>query len=225
MITEKINISKEDFELLFHDKEEVKTHIVYKLINRANNQKLLETVPFVQYLDLAIVFYYVFPSVEDEYRGFLIKNVHMLSMGLTVNDLMSAASENTEKLLGIKMQGIFSTIAEIVGEEGVSDFAKIEDSYVPLQVLSNRLGVFGASVILYKDAIKKIAEKMNSNIYIIPCSIHEVLIYREMKNCQIDISDIKEMITTVNQNEIPEDEILSDSLYYYSLESNTIGIA
>jgi len=45
-----------------------------------------------------------------------------------------------------------------------------------------------------------------------------------MKNCQIGIDDLKEMISMVNQNEVPEEDILSDSLYYYSLENNAICI-
>ena len=44
------------------------------------------------------------------------------------------------------------------------DAAAIEDGFIPLQVLSNRLGTYGASAILYKDVIKDIAEKMNSNL-------------------------------------------------------------
>ena len=225
MITEKLHIDRIDFALMFKNLEVAKTRIIYKLINKERNKELLEKVPHVEYLDLAIVFYYLFPSDnEDEFKGFMLNNEHMLMLDLSVTDLMNAASVNTQRILGLKFQGIFSTIAEITGAEDMYDAAAIEDGFIPLQVLSNQLGTYGASAILYKDVIKDIAERMKSNLFIIPCSIHEVLIYREMKNCQIGIDDLKEMISMVNQNEVPEEDILSDSLYYYSLENNAICI-
>lgn len=225
MITEKLHIDRIDFALMFKDLEVAKTRIIYKLINKERNRELLEKAPHVEYLDLAIVFYYLFPSDnEDEFKGFMLNNEHMLMLDLCVTDLMNAASVNTQRILGLKFQGIFSTIAEITGAEDMYDAAAIEDGFIPLQVLSNQLGTYGASAILYKNVIKDIAERMKSNLFIIPCSIHEVLIYREMKNCQIGIDDLKEMISMVNQNEVPEEDILSDSLYYYSLENNAICI-
>jgi len=61
MITEKLHIDRIDFALMFKDLEVAKTRIIYKLINKERNRELLEKAPHVEYLDLAIVFYYLFP--------------------------------------------------------------------------------------------------------------------------------------------------------------------
>ena len=43
----------------FKDFQRVRPHIVYRLINYQMNQELLQSVPHFQFLDLAIVFYYL----------------------------------------------------------------------------------------------------------------------------------------------------------------------
>lgn len=224
MKKDQINIERINFSLLFEEPEQVKKHIIYKLVNKERNLKLLENVPHIDYLDLSIVFYYLTQIGEDEYKGFMISDEHMLMWGLEVSDLMEAASINTKEILGIKVQGIFTTIAEILGEDNLVQAAKEEDILNPLQVMTNRLEKYGAAVILYKDLIEEMAEKFNGDLYIIPCSVHEVLFFRAMKNCQIEIDEIKDMIHYVNRNEIKECDVLSDNLYYYSQETKALSI-
>ena len=209
------------------DYSKVCNNIVYKLINRDSNAQLLSRVPHVNYLDLAIVFYYVLPKEEGtrEIWCTLIENSHMDSWSIGVEELMNRASVNTSRLLGLKIQNIVTTLAEC--SQGREDFkiSELEDLYVPLYVATNRQNIYGAAVIIYKDLLRALAEKFKSDLYIIPCSVHEVIIFRAIKGCQVDTSNLKDLISQVNRNEIPKDEVLSDSLYYYSRLSNELAIA
>ena len=210
----------------FLDFERIKDRVVYKLINRKRNETLLKDIPYVEYMDLAIVFYYLMPNKGDEDidGSILIKNEHMQRWNITTKDLMEKASFNTTRLLGLKVKGIMSTLAEYSNDDDFQSIAKETEGYVPLYVASNRKGYLGASVILYEDMLKSLAEVMNSDFFVIPCSIHEVIIMKIKKGCQTDIDSLKEMISYVNNTELSEGDILSDSLYYYSLKENVLSI-
>lgn len=204
----------------------VRNNIVFKMINGKDTDFLMN-VPHVKYLDLAIIFYYILPGDEnkDEKRAALIINECLTAWNVTVEDLMNAASVNTPKLLGLKIGGIYSTIAECLGESDFMDVAEMEEESIPLYVATNDSRYNGAAVILYKDMLRAFAAKMKSDLYVIPCSVHEVILVKVISGCQIDTDDLKDMISYVNKSSVPEADVLSDSLYYYSRATNTLCIA
>jgi hypothetical protein len=210
----------------------IKDRIIFKLVNKESNAELLNMVPHVEYLDLAIIFYHVINQVEvseieDEadVKAALIFNKHMLSWEAEVSDLMNVAMENTPQILGLNVQGILTTLAEYAHDDQMFDIAKEEDTQLPLYVATNNRKCNGAGVILYKDMLMAMAEKLKSDIYVIPCSVHEVILVKVIKGCQIDIEGLRETIAYVNETSVPEGDILSDSLYYYSRDTNELCIA
>lgn len=197
--------------------EEIKDNVVFKLVPK--NEELAKKVPHKDYLDLMITFYF---KVNDSYFA-LINNELIENINVNEEDLMIFAMQNTPRILGYKLKGIFSTIAELTGcENEIYDIAQLEDSLVPLQVLTNTIDTYGAGVILYPNLMENIAEKFQSDLYIIPCSIHETLIYKNTE--QMSEEDLKEMITHVNDNEVPKEDILSYNLYFYSREKKEMSI-
>jgi len=49
-----------------------------------------------------------------------------------------------------------------------------------LNVLTNKKKQHGAATILYKDVLKKLRDELDKDIYILPSSIHEVLLFPGM---------------------------------------------
>lgn len=206
--------------MIAHDKkvnfDEVKDKIVYVLMRK--DEGFAEVLPHVNYLDMMIVFY---QSVGD--NGYLpINYAYMKMLGVNEQDLLSVASENTFKILGYKIRGIVSTVNEYAGFDYMADLG-IEDKDVPLYVVSNKISYNGAAVLLYPGLMKAIAKKLNCSFYIIPCSMHEIIIVKSMNDRQIE--DLKDMIVNVNKNNIDPEDKLSDSLYYYDRETDKVTIA
>ena len=104
----------------------VKDYIVYKVVNHDSNIGLLTGVPHVNYLDLAIIFYRIMPETVDleEKEVVLIGNEELFLWDVTVEDLMNAAGANTSRILGVKIRGILSTIAEYL-DDTVSEWSDI----------------------------------------------------------------------------------------------------
>ena len=93
------------------------------------------------------------------------------------------------------------------------------DSF-PMYVLSNQRRVDGAACMLYPNLISDFADAAGSSLYIIPSSIHEVLI---LPTAHADENtEIKNMIKEINDTQVNAEEILSYSLYFYDRNERKI---
>ena len=76
----------------------VKNKIVYRLINREKNKKLLSEVPYMPWKDLAIVFYLLLEMDEHQMQqaAMLIKKEQLEWWNTSTEDLYQNAMLNTE---------------------------------------------------------------------------------------------------------------------------------
>ena len=185
----------------FPDKEKFMENIFFQVINTEKNKTLLLEVPHREYLDLSIIYRYAVNISDNDIATTTINYILMDEFKLTEEELYEAAYKNTRRLLKPK-----------VTSPGITGF----------YMLSNDLNIFGANGILYKDIIAKEAKKLNTDIYLIPSSIHEFLI-QPVSNT-LKHKDLKEIIRDANENVIDPEDYLSDSLYIYKLETDTIEV-
>ncbi|MDE6055174.1 MAG: hypothetical protein K2G55_15780 [Lachnospiraceae bacterium] len=80
-------------------------------------------------------------------------------------------------------------------------------------MLSNKYRIEGATCVLYPMLLADICDKLKSSFYIIPSSIHEVLIL-PTDNTE-EGENIRAIIKKVNDTQVALEDILSYSLYYY----------
>ena len=81
---------------------------------------------------------------------------------------------------------------------------------------------YGAAAMLYPRFLKDVAEKIGSDFYILPSSVHELIFVRAQKGC-----DVPEMVKTVREvNSDPalmcSEDFLSNSVYYYDSNNNAV---
>ena len=109
----------------------------------------------------------------------------------------------------------YGELKGIVQEEVES--LKIED--LNMYVMSNTMKLNGAICITYPNAIKDFAMEHNCDIYIIPSSVHEVIL---IPNIQCSLETINDLIKDVNRRQLDPTEILSDHAYVYRVETGEI---
>lgn len=200
----------------FTEYEKVKNRIVFKLINYERNHELLEKVPHYRYLDLAIVFNCLLESNATGNATILIYQHHLAFWHITKDDLYALAMENTPKLLTYELKNM----TEVLGGLLKTEFAEALDTtqnVFPMYVLSNRSKLNGSGCILYKNLLHSFAKKLNSDLYILPSSVHEVLIIPAEK--ADSAKELSDMVKEVNATQLSNEEILSDHVYYYSRET------
>ena len=75
------------------------------------------------------------------------------------------------------------------------------------------------------DILKTFADEKGCNLFILPSSVHEILlICAEKEMC---VAELKAIVSSVNRNPnlIEAEEVLSDSVYYYDRGEGEIRIA
>ncbi len=188
--------------------DKVKDNICYRIIRKSSNKELLEKIPYINLMDLAVVFYY---SLYDDQIGnamITIHNEHIRMWDVTALDLFKLAKVNTPRLMPYKFMNINDALKSMSGvEEGETA------PEVPIKVLTNVNNVNGAACILYPEALKEITDEYGDNFYIIFSSIHEALI---LPDDGVNTGYIKWMISMINNTELEPEEILSDNLYRYN---------
>lgn len=194
--------------------KKVKPIIAFKLINTEQNRELLQNIPHKEILDLSIVFYI---AIEEVGGTILIYNNHCDMWGIGLEELIKISKENTPKLRPM----LFTPMQEIMSEM-LGDAAEEISEEVKLYILSNQYKVHGAAVMLYPEIMENIADKLESDLYILPSSTHEVLILPTIGNC---VSQLKEMVTEVNNNCVNAEEILGYNVYHYDREKKELSMA
>ena len=74
----------------------------------------------------------------------------------------------------------------------------------------------------YSGLLSDIAAQLDSDFYIIPSSVHEVLLIPSEHI--FSKKELSTMIQEVNDTQLLPEEILSDHAYYYSRSTDTITI-
>jgi hypothetical protein len=201
--------------------ENTKSKIAIKLINYEKNKTLLQDVPHIRFLDLAIVFYCLITMDEEVGNAtILIHNSHLAYWNVTLEELFAIAKENTRKLLPEKISDMNDMLQELSKRQLISAPMIADEERYPMFVLTNERNLHGAACILYDDLLKQYATQADTDFYILPSSIHEVILIPTTEDtCQEELS---EMVMEVNASQLLEEEVLSDHAYYYSRKTNEI---
>ena len=199
--------------------EAVKGKIVYRLINRKRNSEMLKDVPHREILDLVLV-YRIIVAIDTDRKGtILINNEIVAKWGITEEKLYELAQENTMRLFKADMMKMQNLLNELMpGNE-----SEVDEDAPQLWILTDNERHYGATVMVYPEMMEQISEKLGYDFYIIPSSVHELILVK--KDAVISTEALKEMICEVNENEVDATEILSDHPYYYDREKGKLEAA
>jgi len=199
------DVFEPDFYLDF---DNVKDFLFVKLINYGRNIELLKDTPYKEFLDMALVAYCDVSKQCGLLSSIMVKKNHLDVWGIGDDRLFEIAVNNTRKR-GVKVIDMGKNFKGLLPDD-VYDTCD-----TTMLVLTNEVGVCGASVMTFDNELDKHCKVFESGIYIIPSSIHEVIIVPEGDVCDTDT--LNSLIVDVNKNELGKEEILSDHAYYYSV--------
>lgn len=192
----------------------IKDKIVYKVANYRSNEKLLEQVPHKRILDLAVVFYCLLDNEYGRSATALIYNNNLKNWNVTIDDVYKAALKNTPDLLHSKISSM-AALFEKCGVNVDGEEVDLKD-YVPsdMYVLTNESKLNGAACILYENVLYDFAQKLGADLYILPSSVHEVILLPKLSMFEKD--ELVNMVKEVNTEGVAADEVLSDHVYEYN---------
>lgn len=200
------------------DWEQVKGRLAFRLLSKERNKETLENYVYKEFLDLAAIV--TFCAEIDEQGVKAIRVTHDLAERWKVSEeeILQAAEENTESLFPVRMEPILDTLCRVadISRDDLPEEVLAEEDSPQIMVLTNYLGVNGATVLLYDSLLKQIYEKLGGKFIILPSSIHEVIVMPLAS--APPIADSQKMVEQINRSAVKEEEILSDSVYLYDGE-------
>ena len=193
-IYQEIRVKKTcDCQNLF-DFNHVKEHIVYKLIRRDANEELLKQIPYEPFLDLAVVYYIQIDNTRFGSAAIQIRNEHLRYWRVEKEEIRRLAEKNTPRSYPVQIRQIVRF----------------------MYVATNEQCSLGAAVMRYPDFREKVRGMIRGDFYILPSSIHEVILVPE--SFGLEPERMQEMVKEINQTGVAPEEVLSDSVYYFDGE-------
>lgn len=167
----------------------------------------------IPYLDLELYFRVrVFEDVS-----YKIKKEMLELWNITEEELLDVALQTNEynassmKEIMIEMMVSYGATEEEIEE--------VRNNGIDQTVVTNETKMFGASAIYKKSILKEVADKYESDLYIIPSSIHEVLLIPT--KCG-DKEEMDSMVREVNETQVEPHEVLADHVYIFRRETMKI---
>lgn len=220
------NIPGEEVDMsFFQNFSTVRNRLCMKLVNKERNAELLSKVPHREFLDMAVIYYVDFNNPRIGAGSILIYNSHMEMWGVTEEDLWEVASINTPIQKPGRIESMKNIMAELfAGLENCDSECCNSRAEIPARmlVITNTDRVYGAAVILYNKMLKQAADRADSDLFILPSSLHEVLAIPVIE--EYDVAELKAMVVDVNRNVLQPEDVLSDNVYIYRREQDRLEV-
>ncbi len=179
--------------------DRIKDMIGIVVVSAEHNKEKLAHVPHERMEDLAVVY-----SLGAGDKVGMITNEDLKKMGITEDQLRHAAMEQAPN----SHQLTIKTIEEALGMPDSSELESRE-----LYVASTADAFLGAGVIAYPGFMEKAAEITGGDFYVLPSSIHEVLLMQDRG--ETNAAELQGMVKGINESEVSPEERLSNNVYHY----------
>lgn len=194
------------------NKESIRKNVVPCLMRNLKCTEKYVTIPVLGDL---VKYYKIVPEELIDERGFgsiTITKDLLNSLDITLEELDKWALDNLDNIATITP--LIEIIANSLPEELREDFIEGYSSDTSMYIVSNKYRLHGASACLSDKVMNEVADKFNSNkLFILPSSVHEVIVIPY--NGSFDAKDLCGLVSSVNNEVVPEEEVLSDHAYVW----------
>ncbi len=201
--------------------EEFRRNVFMRLVNRERNSEILSTIPYQEFLDLAVVYYYSVPISPDVMGTLLITKEHLKLLEISEEELHQTAKSNCERFQPVRIRCMQELLYDLGRKIGVEvKEAQVCNTF--MFVMTNLKGTFGAASILFHEELKCFAERIGNNFYILPSSVHEVILVPDCPEfCREYFAG---MVKDINTTQVDATEVLSDKIYFYDKDAGTLTL-
>lgn len=208
---------------LLQDYDQMKDKLVMEVVSAETNAELLDKVPHHELEDMVIVYRFVLDNDEDGRATILVTNNLLDNYGVTAEQLHADAMLNAPKIKPAVIQGMKEVISEMMGDDFAMLGVEVSPADEVMFVASVPDKIQGASVIAYQDFMDQAAQKLGGDFFILPSSIHEVLLVKDDGNS--NARDLKNMVEEVNATQVSPEEKLTDNVYHYDSKEHIFELA
>ena len=192
-----------------NDYSEVKTRLFVRLGNNRNIESISKNMPYRLFADLPVTYHILVHDDEQRRLSAPVTNEMMAGYGLSLDQLHRDALENAPKIIPGDVGFLSDILSDFIESAGI----EINEADRQMAVITTVKGTDGASAILYPGVLENAAGFYRGDFYMIPCSLHEVILMPARPG--IDIDRLSAVVREVNSYMLNEEDLLSDSVYRY----------
>ena len=156
------------------DYSEMKKSLFIDLVGSKQNQGMLAEAPHTDFEDLSMVYRIRVPVGEDSFGSVLISNSMLERFGVDKEQLHQDALENAPQIRPATVRSMGSVLGMLGAPPG-------EDS--TLLVLTTEDMFKGAAALFYPDMMQSCSRMLKQDYFILPSSVHEVLLLPDNGRC------------------------------------------
>lgn len=225
------------FENIDLSPEHMKENLVFRIVNYQKNAEMLRGMPHIRFLDLAVFFQILvyrqkdgigtIRFTEDYFREYAEKRqeeavpkspLHEMYQQAAAKsplyELYQQAAANTVRLFPARLNVLEELMESFLNGKEAPFLPYMTEHAQPrhrLYVLSNSAGINGASCLLYPGLLEQLRNFFQSEFYILPSSIHEVILLPVEGSAKQE--ELNDMVREINLTQVPAEEVLSDRSY------------
>ena len=207
------------------DWNKVSSRIYPIIMSKKMNSKMLKNLVYTTYLDFAVCYTVRLNEIvgdknDDAIVSIRVKEDMLKIWDINIEELHNKALVNM-KNDGYNIKSMATVIKELMFNcNGSCTLEEIENAESEMYVLTNRSKIRGATGILNQELLEQFAEQFESNFYILPSSVHEVILLIEEES--MDVGELNEMVRQINEDQVPREDVLEEHVYYYDREQRRI---
>ena len=154
-------------------KKIAKKSLFVKLINTERNESLVKQSISKEFLDLSAVVRVILKMDKEGMASMALSKGDAEILGMTEEEIYAAALANTLRLFPPKLMNLGRYIEMSIGAK-----LPLGEDEVTTYILTNQKEVDGAIYFMSPEVVGAIAEALEDDLYILPCSVNEVLLVR-----------------------------------------------
>lgn len=169
-------------------------------------------MPSRPWMDLRISCYYDMAEDGLPDCGMVIRNDCLSLWHVSGEQVLEDAWKNTVERQRILFSPLDRVLREMEAEREWTEGMDFRERS-PLYILTNTERMFGAVYMAVPEVLGLIGEKLESDFYILPSSIHECMILPVTEPA--DEEGLNRMVSVINRDCVEDAEILADHVYFY----------
>ena len=220
--------SPTDTKTLISNYETAKEHLTIHLCDTSDNKERLKELVHTELSDYSMTYHIQIPqqAEPDHVASVAVTESLLNSWGIsreTLHQDALIAQQYSHPMLSDLESIMFQTMG--FETKPVNLLEQFSDTPVNgnsgmIYVLTNADKMYGASLIAQDDVLEKASHCLGGDYYILPSSVHEVLLVPASEN--LTAENLVSMVQEVNANEVSEEDRLSDKVQFYNSETGVL---
>lgn len=197
--------------------DNVKNEILPRVVNVNLNKEYIERMVHrvIKGSDLAVIYYVPVAKGDNQISYATITQPMLKAWKINKTQLNQTALENLARG-GYRLQSLanfyeasfFKSTPKLLKAKDLKKVRVEGDAFV----ITNDNNLFGAALVLNTDLLKEIREAIGA-FYILPASVHEVIIMPKRRND--NLKELNELVKQTNEDHVALDEQLSNVVYEF----------